>query len=191
MEANLRKKTIGYVIAGSLVLAIFVGALGLFLHTDVHAEEDNPWKSFGVFQPPVKRAANFTLPDLQGKEVTLDNLRGKVVFINFWATWCYACKIEMPSMDKLYKKYKGDNFELLGIDLLEPKKKVVKFINELGVTFPILLDSKGALRRDYPVPGLPITYIVDKKGNLRGRVFGSREWDKPEIETILLELLKE
>jgi thiol-disulfide isomerase/thioredoxin len=136
-------------------------------------------------------APDFSLERLGGSETSLSSLRGKVVFVNFWATWCGPCRIEMPSMERLYNQIPKDRFEILAVDLRESPDIVAEFVNELGLTFPILLDSQGRTGAIYGVRGIPTTFLVDKEGRLVGRLVGSREWDTDSFIDLLESLIDE
>jgi peroxiredoxin len=149
------------------------------------------WKAMGSFRLSDTIATDFTLQSLDGESVTLSDLRGKVVLINFWTTWCKPCVLEMPSMEKLYRKYKDKGFTILAIDIMEQPEPIRKFVKENNLTFPILLDTKGKVRGKYRVTGIPNSYLVDKDGQLVGRFIGPREWDNEHAEAIIEELLGE
>ncbi len=125
-------------------------------------------------------APDFTLSDRDGKEHTLSSLRGKVVFVNFWATWCKSCKEEMPSMQALYAYMKERDlpFEMLAIsmDRVTTQKEIEPFAKSLGLTFPILLDAWGKTDGKYKLTGVPETYIVDQNGKVAEKVIGPRDW---------------
>ncbi len=136
-------------------------------------------------------APNFSLEDLNGKKVDLKQFRGKIVFLNFWATWCGPCKEEMPSMEGLYQKFKEKNFVFLTISVdYEEKKKVKEFIDKHHYTFPVLIDSKCLTLELYGVKGIPTTILIDKKGRMVGRAVGPRDWKHPEIVSLLSSLLE-
>ena len=135
-------------------------------------------------------APNFSLEDLNGKKVDLKQFRGKVVFLNFWATWCGPCKEEMPSMEALYQKFKERGFVFLAISVdYEEKKKVKEFIDKHHYTFPVLIDSKCLTLDLYGVKGIPTTILIDKKGRMVGSAVGPRDWKHPEIISILNQLI--
>ncbi len=130
-------------------------------------------------------AVDFTLLDISGRELSLKDFRGKVIFLNFWATWCYPCRMEMPSMENLYERFKGDGFVILGISLDRRRKKVERFLEEYGISFPILLDRDGRIADRYGVRGLPTTFIIDRRGKILGRAVGARDWfNKNSIKLI-------
>jgi len=127
-------------------------------------------------------AIDFTLPNLSGEEITLSDYQGKVVFLNFWATWCPPCRKEMPSMQKLYEKLKGKDFEMLAVAMDRSGQSVVApFVKEGGYTFPILLNPSGAIASKYMVRGIPATFIIDKQGRIIDRVVGARNWDSDSV----------
>jgi peroxiredoxin len=138
---------------------------------------------------PVKgdsTAPNFSLEDLKGKKFDSKNLKGKVVFLNFWATWCGPCKEEMPSMEALWQQFKGKDFVFLGISVdYEGRKPVKEFIERRRYTFPVLLDPKCEILDLYKVKGIPTTFIIDKKGRMIGRAVGPRNWKNPEVISLL------
>jgi thiol-disulfide isomerase/thioredoxin len=111
------------------------------------------------------------------------------VFLNFWATWCPPCRAEMPSMERLYQKLKGQGLVILAVDLQEDAKSVQKFVSQHKLTFPILLDSDGRIGGTYGARSIPTSYIVDRKGNVLGGTVGGREWDTPEMIAFFTRLL--
>lgn len=137
-------------------------------------------------------APDFTLPDTDGNPVRLADLRGKVVLLNFWATWCPPCREEMPSMQSLWEALAEDAFVMLAVNVGEDDYDVFAFANEFPapLTFPILMDRNSTLLRDYPVIGLPTSFIIDKEGNMAYKTVGGREWDDPEVHAILRQLMR-
>jgi peroxiredoxin len=173
-----------------LRLLVWTAILFIFISIPNRAYADH-WKVMGSFRLSGTMATDFTLQSLDGESVTLSDLRGKVVLINFWTTWCQPCIIEMPSMEKLYRKYKDKGFTILAIDIMEKPETIRKFAKEKNLTFPILLDTKGEVRGKYRVTGIPNSYLVHKDGKLVGRFIGPREWDNEHAEALLEELLGE
>lgn len=147
-------------------------------------------QGLGVPQKPLA-AIDFELPDLNGNKVKLSSLKGKVVFLNFWATWCGPCRSEMPSMQRMYEKLRDEGLEILAVDLQEEKGLVGKFARELSLTFPILLDSSGAVGGQYNARAIPTTYLFDRKGFVVARAVGAREWDSSEMLETLRRVLRE
>jgi peroxiredoxin len=127
------------------------------------------------------QAPDFTFPDLDGKQVSLKDLRGKIVFLNVWATWCPPCREEMPSMESLYQKFKGHNFEMLAVSIDIKGEEVVRpFVTELGLNFTILLDLKNEITRLYGLTGVPETLVIDQDGVIILKIIGPRNWIQKE-----------
>jgi thiol-disulfide isomerase/thioredoxin len=122
-------------------------------------------------------APDFALPTLAGESLRLADLRGKVVLVNFWATWCVPCRTEMPTIEELYRRYRDRGLEVVAInlDILSPPG-VQAFVKEVKVTFAIVLDPSWATARAYRVIGLPTTYLIDRGGNVVVREVGERNW---------------
>ena len=140
---------------------------------------------------PAKAAKNFTLPDLDGKPHKLSDYRGKVVLVNFWATWCPPCRREMPSMERLSQRLKDQPFVILAINQQEDPEQVFVFTGQLdpSPTFPILFDRTSKTANAWGVLGLPASFIVDPQGRVVFRAMGGREFDHPEIEGAIRKLL--
>ena len=138
-------------------------------------------------------APDFTLKDLDGKTQRLSDYKGKVVLVNFWATWCPPCRREMPSMERLYQKLKAEPFMVMALDQYENFDIVFTFTGQLdpAPSFPILLDTGSKASKAWNVKGLPSSFIVDKQGRIAYRAIGGREFDHPEIEKILRTLMQE
>ncbi len=109
-------------------------------------------------------APDFTLNDFAGAAVTLSGFKGQVVLINFWATWCGPCQVEMPAIQRRYDAFKDQGFVVLAVNVDEPITEVGAFIHALDLTFPVLLDPGAAVNDLYRVRGLPTSYIVDREG---------------------------
>ncbi|WP_245286789.1 redoxin domain-containing protein [Bradyrhizobium sp. ARR65] len=134
--------------------------------------EDHPQPNLTSFPAP-----DFTLPTLSGAQVRLSDLRGKVVLLNFWVTWCGSCRAEMPTIDALYRRYNNRGLEVLAINLdAATTSKVQAFVGELGVTFRVGLDPSSSIARTYRVAGLPTTYLIDRVGNVVVQEIGARDW---------------
>ncbi len=126
-------------------------------------------------------APAFTLKDLDGNDVTLSSYKGKVVLLNFWATWCPPCRAEMPSMQRLSDGLEGEKIELIAVNVAESTKTVEKFIEENGYTFTVLLDPNAYIAATYGFRSIPTTYIIDAEGYALGMVVGSQEWDTENV----------
>src|SRR3990170_2381732 len=150
------------------------------------------WSNFESYKPVVigGPAPDFELKDLSKKSMKLSDYKGKVVFLNFWATWCKPCKEEMPSMELLYKAKKGKDFEMLAVSIDRDIAKVEPFVKELKLTFPVALDFMGKADRRYKLTGVPETYIIDQNGVIVEKILGPRDWTRPESIQTILGLLK-
>jgi peroxiredoxin len=126
---------------------------------------------------PGQRAPEFELALLDGGSVSLEALRGKVVLVNFWATWCAPCEAEMPAMERLYAALRGDGFELLAISVDAERDDVEAFRKRLALTFPIALDPDKRAADAYQSHRFPESYLVDRDGTIRARYIGPRDWD--------------
>ncbi len=125
-----------------------------------------------------KTAPDFSLKSLDGKVYRLSDLKGKVVVLNFWASWCPDCLEEMPSLQKAYNSLNKDGLVVLGISIDRKREKVSELVRKLKITYPILLDSKGEVFiKKYTVIGLPSTFIIDKNGEISERIIGRYDFN--------------
>jgi len=163
------------------IAAMFAGrASGRALDKPLQAVESLP------------QAPALKLPDEEGKKIwRLSELRGKVVLVNFWATWCPPCRKELPSMERLWRQFKDAGLVVLGVNVGETGDQVFAFSNglETPLTFPLLLDEDSKVAQSWPVTGLPTTYLVDKQGRIAFGAIGGREFDSPAIVRQVRELL--
>jgi thiol-disulfide isomerase/thioredoxin len=138
-------------------------------------------------------AADFELQDMDENKIKLSDYKGKVVLLNFWATWCPPCVREMPSMERLQQEIDADSFKVIAINQMEDADQVFAFTGQLTVdpTFEILFDKTSSVSREYAVRGLPTTYLIDKQGMIRYRAVGGREFDHPEVIKIIEQLIAE
>jgi peroxiredoxin len=154
---------------------------------------DPLFAALAMHRPPeALEAPDFTLSDVDGRPVRLRELRGKLVFLNFWATWCPPCRLEMPSMERLYQTFKQTAFAMLAVSIDRQGVEAVKpFMEELHLTFPALLDQQSEVARQYGLRGLPTTYLIDPEGRLIGAAVGGRDWDRPEAKALIAGLLRQ
>jgi len=136
------------------------------------------------------KSPEFNLTDMQGKKHSLSDYRGNIVLLQFWATYCTPCRKEMPTMNKLIKKMDGTSFKSLTVNMAEAKPDVQKFIDEVPVDFPVLLDSDGAILSQWKVFAAPANFILDKKGNIIFTLYGGIEWDSDDMVKKLTALVK-
>jgi len=170
------------------IYSFFVVFIFLFsLLFTVDGREDDLFSKIKI--SPIKgdkRAPDFSLKDLNSRKVGLKQFREKIIFLNFWATWCGPCKEEMPSLEVLYQQFKEKNFILLAISVdYEGLKPVQEFINKHHYTFPVLLDPKCETLDLFEVKGIPTTFLIDKKGIMVGKAVGPRDWKSPEVISLI------
>lgn len=131
------------------------------------------------------------LPDLAGQKHDLKDLRGKVVVLNFWATWCEPCREEMPSLQRLRAKMGGKPLEVLTVNYGEWPQRIEPFLKRGRIDLPVLLDTQKEAARAWSAGGLPITFIIDRKGDVRYWVFGERDWSEGEPLKLVESLISE
>jgi peroxiredoxin len=137
------------------------------------------------------QAANFKLEALDGHTVSLDQLRGKVIFLNVWATWCGPCREEMPSMQTLYDDFKNNkDFVMLAVSQDTKGRSVVApYVEKNGFHFTILLDPENKVSETYDMSGVPETFIIDRKGQIVAHHMGAFDWSRPDVRDALQQLL--
>lgn len=169
----MRKNMIGAAIVAVLVVIFFVNLSGDKMAVEVKKDKGNEQQS-AVQKGQATEAADFTLKSLTGEEVTLSSLRGKIVIVNLWATWCPPCRQEMPHMQKFYEKHQ-EEVEILAVNLTSEDygtEKVAEFVSEFSLTFPVLLDQTGEIGKLYEVYTIPTSYIIDKEGMIFQKIIG-------------------
>jgi cytochrome c biogenesis protein CcmG/thiol:disulfide interchange protein DsbE len=124
-----------------------------------------------------------------GRTLALEALRGKVVMIDFWASWCPPCRQEAPVLAQVYEEYKGKGVEFVGVDIWDSRSEALKFIDRYGVTYPSGLDGKGIIAIDYGVSGIPEKYFIDRNGLLVKKFIGPM--DEAKLKQVLDEMLNE
>ncbi|MFQ6618407.1 MAG: TlpA family protein disulfide reductase [Fidelibacterota bacterium] len=186
------------ILAGSLLYFILFikgggnnGEASSGSHTDI-SPAAQLFRQMGLQQPGVKtEAPDFSLETIEGELVSLSDYRGNVVFLNFWATWCTWCRWEMPIMESLYNRYRESGFEILAVDVRESDKTVKKYLQEVDLTFTIVMDRDGKVGQMYDIQAFPTTYLIDRKGNILARAVGAREWTKETSLSLFDAILKE
>lgn len=155
------------------------------------AKDEGLYQALQLLRPEKPLPAReFTLPAPGGAKVRLADFKGKVVFLNFWATWCPPCKEEMPAMERLYQKLKARGFVVLAVSIdAEGDSVVTPFLKEHHLTYPVALDQKMEVARLYAVRALPSTYLIDRKGKIVAMALGARQWDSPDAVALMESLL--
>lgn len=178
---KIRRSVLGAVLAACCVFG---------MPTPTHAADLPPLSHSLTMQAP-KVAPALKLKGLDGKMHDLAQFRGRVVLINYWATWCPPCRREMPSMERLMQALKGEPFVVLAVDVGEDAETIETFTGQLDteLTFPILLDARSHAMQAWKVAGLPTTFLVDRQGRIVASAVGGREFDHPEIIQTIRDLL--
>ena len=188
MKLNDSKKTIYIPTKKHVLLFIiaFIGAILFFFEhfaeTPISVSDVQVSKNFSQEKPEVGYLApGFTLRNLKGNYESLEDYRGQVVILNFWATWCAPCRVEMPSFENLYRRYRSEGVTVLAVTLdKNVGSKIKSFVDEYGLTFPVLLDKKGEVERLYPSMTIPFTYVINPEGRVVTRVDGAKNWESKD-----------
>ena len=140
---------------------------------------------------PAGLAPDFTLKTLDGQEITLSQLKGKVVLLDFWATWCGPCRESIPHLVQLYKNYRENGLEMIGMDLDKGDVETVqRFVKSMDIPYPIIVASDDVVK-SYRVTGIPATILIDKEGKIRQRIAGFSNTIAQELNTKVAELTSE
>jgi len=194
MSAMEIKHRILYLVAG-VVVATGLAILVLSGHRGARLADSAPVASEAQSSDaPVAaggQAADFKLEKLDGTTVSLDSLRGKVVFLNVWATWCEPCREEMPSMQTLYDDFKANkDFVMLAVSQdVKGRAAVAPYVAKNGYQFTILLDPENQIMDTYSISGVPETFIIDRKGQIVAHHMGAFDWSRPDVRDALQQLL--
>jgi len=139
----------------------------------------------GVYPPE-----DIVFNDVNGQRVKLSDLKGNIVFLNFWATWCPGCRVEMPSMEKLHKQFKDREFVIIAVSVQEPAFRVKQFLIQNRLSFTTLLDIDGNMGSRFGAFSIPTTYILDRDGGIIGKAVGSRDWYSKEALSLFQHLIE-
>lgn len=183
----VRSKTWFYLNVAFAVTLMAVG-VGMLFWLGGQSADKQTAANQGLIRPG-QPAPDFSLPAVTGETVRLSDLKGQVVLVNLWATWCPPCKAEMPAIDAFYRAHWEAGFTALMANAQEDEATVRAFIEANGFTFPALLDSQGELMRRYGVRGLPTTFIIDRSGHVRHIQTGAIT--QADLETIINPLLRQ
>ena len=173
-----------------VVVAMFAASATLSLAQNKPTNSvDELVKAVGMTKPAMTQAPDFTLPDVGGATVSLSGQRGRLVLLNFWATWCGPCRDEMPSMETLNRNFGGQGFTILAVNQKESAAQVSKFMKTHGLNFSVPLDTDGRVNAAYRVYGIPVSYLIDGSGNAIGIKSGARDWAAPNVVEVLRKLI--
>jgi thiol-disulfide isomerase/thioredoxin len=160
-----------------LALALLLATAGL-----ASAAELKPWE--GGATPPL------AVEDLKGKSHDLAEYKGKVVLVNFWATWCEPCRAEMPSIDRLRDSLKGKPFEVVAVNMAEPLSRIEKFSETMSLSFPLLRDRDGSVGKTWKAKLLPASYLIGRDGRIHYVAYGELDWSSEPVRKRVNELLQ-
>jgi thiol-disulfide isomerase/thioredoxin len=176
MTTNRRQWLIG----GAVVLAVGAGVAGA-------AKIRDELRLVAVGSAAPRFVARNIATDVAAP---LETYRGKVILLNIWATWCAPCRVEMPSMERVHRKFAGTDFRVVAVSVdLDDERGVEAFVKELGVTFDVLHDPTTEIQRIYQTTGVPESFVIDRHGVIVKKVIGPAEWDSPVHETLVQRLL--
>jgi peroxiredoxin len=167
------------------------GSLIVLSVAPVSTQSKVNYKVVPILQPMKDLAPTpeFSLSSPDGKKISLKDFRGKIVLLNFWASWCVPCREEMPAMEKLYQEYKQKNFVILAIAVKDRKQDAIDFVKELKITYPVALDPDAKVGSEYGAWGLPVTYLIGSKGEGLARGWGPAEWYSPAARKLIQDLI--
>ena len=192
VQARPARSWRGYLTANNLFLAAMILVLAFLMARRQGTVLDSPPMQVRTPGQRDVEAPEFALAGLTGNRIRLSDHRGHVVLLNFWATWCPPCRAEMPSMEKLYQAYRDRGLVILAISGDRAGTQVVEsFVEELGLTFLIVLDPAGEVFAQYGVPGLPTSYLLDRRGRIVSAEAGARDWNSKAARQVVEALLKE
>jgi peroxiredoxin len=165
-------------VASGVVAVVLLGDHPMAKTASGSNKLDRLMADIGVSMHPFSSDPNeVKLQNTAGRYVRLDDFRGKIVFLNFWTTWCPSCITEMPSMEKLHRKLFGKNFAMVAVNIKESASQVKNFFEKHKLTFTALLDTSGEVSTEFGIRAIPTTFILDKSGKIIGKISGPREWD--------------
>jgi thiol-disulfide isomerase/thioredoxin len=135
------------------------------------------------------RPPGFSGSTVDGSSLSLDSLRGRVVLLNFWATWCLECRAELPVFERLHRDYAPRGLTVVAVNFREEREAVLRYARELGLTMPLVLDATGDVRQSYGVIGFPTSFLIGRDGRAVARAIGPREWAGPDARALIESLL--
>lgn len=144
-----------------------------------------------IVQEGVVAAPDFTTEDAAGNRVSSRSFRGRVVLLNFWATWCPPCRLEMPSMERLYGEFRGQGLEIVAVNFMESRELVQAFAREQNLTYPMLLDRQSDIAERYGVMRLPETVVIGRSGEVIAKTTGYKDWYKEDVRELVSALLED
>ena len=156
------------------------------------AVDEDRFRNLGfIVQEGFVAAPDFTTEDAAGNRVSSRSFRGRVVLLNFWATWCPPCRLEMPSMERLYGEFRGQGLEIVAVNFMESRELVQAFAREQNLTYPMLLDRRSDIAERYGVMRLPETVVIGRSGEVIAKTTGYKDWYKEDVRELVSALLED
>ena len=177
-----------------IAFALLMGLGGAFLLSAPAASQSKiNYKTIKNLEPmkDSRPTPEFSIAGFDGKSISLKDFRGKIVFLNFWATWCIPCREEMPAMERLYQEFKNRDFVILAVNVKDRKQDALNFLKELKITYPAAFDPDGQVGLLYGAWGLPTTYLIGPKGEGLARAWGPADWYSPDARNLISQILAE
>jgi thiol-disulfide isomerase/thioredoxin len=171
----------------SLILVIAESTLADKAATDISANIKVP---FGIRNYDIGVAQNFTLNDIDGEKFDLADSRGQWVFLHFWASWCGPCREEMPTLQTLADSLRDENFQIVMVNTAEDEDTIFEFLSAIDVELNSLMDVDGMVTEIWKPRGLPTTFLINPKGEVKYQAIGGREWNKPEYINFIKQLIE-
>lgn len=169
----------------SIVLLVTEVSLVLSLSTALYAAPPSPWEIEGL---KGKKAPDLILRDINNRPFNLSSLRGRVVILNFWATWCPPCRAEMPSLNNLYRELRNRGLEVVAVSADRSDSAVRDYVSRNKLDFTVLIDPDNRVSREFKVFSIPTTFLIDRNGIIIERFLGEEDWTSPEIKRKIKEL---
>jgi len=163
----------------------------IIINTSVAANEIDIKPPFGIRNHDIGIAPDFTLQDIDGEKFTLNQSKGRWIFLHFWASWCGPCREEMPAIQRLAENIQDDKFNIVMINTAEDEDTIFEFLAAINVELNSLMDADGQVTEVWKPRGLPTTFLINPKGEIKYQAIGGREWEKPEYINFLKQLLKQ
>ena len=170
--------------SAALALLLAIGAIA----ASANARAQAHWTAFS--DPAGQQPLPLVLDDLNGKAVDLTSFKGRVVLLNFWATWCDGCRAELPALNRLQQRFSSAGLVVVGVNVGEGKARIAEFTDHVPIDFLILRDADSAVLKRWRVRIMPSTFLLDRHGMLRAQLVGEADWDAAAVQAPLLDLLR-
>ena len=187
----IEERRLPFISRGRLLPAVVFSVCGILLTAPAAGAPD--YKLIPKLQEIKEHPAapDFTLPDPGGRKVSLKDYRGKVVFLNFWATWCEFCREELPAMERLYREFKDKGLEVVAVNIKDKREDALAFVKKNKLSFPIAMDPEGDIGLLYGAFATPTVYLIDRNGVVLARMWGPAGWYSPAARKLIGEIVQQ